>query len=95
MKEHQTYADRLADLFRSMPGQWIDSETLSKVGGRCAWRTRVSNLRYPPYEMQVRNRQRTADTPIGSFKVSEYCYQPDAVPSLEHAEDQPLPWEAA
>lgn len=94
MSERLTYVDRVADLFRSMPGQWIDSETLSKVGGRCAWRTRVSEAR-TQYGMRIVNRVRTVETPIGAFKVSEYCYQPDATPSLETAEDQPLPWEAA
>jgi hypothetical protein len=94
MTERQTFTDRVAQLFRDMPGQWIESETLAKVGGRCAWRTRVSEAR-AQYGMRILNRVRTVDTPIGSFRVSEYCYQPEAAPSLETAEDQPLPWEAA
>ena len=96
MSERLTFTDRVAELFKSMPGQWIDSETLSKAGGRCAWRTRVSDAR-TLYRMDIRNRVRTVETPIGSFRVSEYCYFPNTTPvaSLEHAEDQPLPWEAA
>ncbi len=33
------------DLFQCRPGVWIDAETLAKVGGFCAWRTRVSDAR--------------------------------------------------
>jgi hypothetical protein len=94
MSTDQTFTDRVAALFKSMPGQWIDGEVLGKVAGKYAWRSRVADARRA-YGMRIINRQRTVETPIGSFRVSEYCYQPEAAPSLETAEDQPLPWEAA
>jgi hypothetical protein len=95
MTERQTFTDRVAQLFRDMPGQWIDARTLAQVGGFAAWRTRTSECRR--MGMDIRNRQRVEDTPLGSFKVTEYCYFPDSKPvsSLADAEDQPLPWEAA
>jgi hypothetical protein len=94
MSERLTFTDRVADLFRSMPGQWIESDVLARVGGKCAWRTRVADARRL-YGMRIVNRVRVVENPLGSYRVSEYCYQPDAAPALEHAEDQPLPWEAA
>lgn len=33
------------ELFQSRPLQWISWQELAKVGGSCAWRTRVSNAR--------------------------------------------------
>ncbi len=38
-------ASRVERLFRARPGQWIDVEELMRVGGRLAWRTRVSDAR--------------------------------------------------
>ena len=94
MSERETFTARVAELFRSMPGQWIEAEVLSKVGGRCAWRTRVSELRHPPYAMTIENRQRLVETPLGNFKVSSYRYVPTPSRSgiLERAEAQELPF---
>jgi hypothetical protein len=95
MSTDQTFTDRVAELFKSMPGQWIDARVIAQVGGSLAWRTRISNARIA-YGMDIRNRTRWEETPIGGFTVSEYCYFPEPQPrALDEAEDQPLPWEAA
>jgi hypothetical protein len=92
MSERQTFTDRVAQLFRDMPGQWIDARTIAQVGGFAAWRTRISNARIA-YGMDIRNRTRWEETPIGGFTVTEYCYFPDPQPrALSEAEAQELPW---
>jgi hypothetical protein len=39
------YTQAIYDLFAARPGVWIEVDTLSKVGGFCAWRTRCSDAR--------------------------------------------------
>lgn len=71
-----TFTDRVEQYFRQRPGRWIGSLELEQVGGRCAWRTRVSECR-AQRGMPIQNRQRTVDLPDGSAcVVSEYRYQP-------------------
>jgi hypothetical protein len=47
---------RVAAFFRERPGEWIESLTLEDIGGRCAWRTRVSECR-TRLSMRIDNRQ--------------------------------------
>jgi hypothetical protein len=57
--EHERRAanlHRVAALFRERPNQWIESRSLEAIGGRCAWRTRVSECR-TRLSMNIRNRQ--------------------------------------
>lgn len=35
----------LAEFFRARPREWVDARELEDVAGRCAWRTRCSELR--------------------------------------------------
>jgi hypothetical protein len=49
--------EALAAYFKARPGQWLSALDLAKVGGALAWRTRLSDLRRPPYAMQIENRQ--------------------------------------
>jgi hypothetical protein len=51
-------AAKLADFFTRRPNVWVDGKTLSLIAGGYAWRTRVSDLRRPPFNMHVINRQR-------------------------------------
>lgn len=71
-----TLSDRLADFFRARPGVWVDGRVLSEIGGCYAWRTRLSELRRPPFNMDIRNRQRRVRRPDGrgTYTVSEYYY---------------------
>lgn len=66
---------RVACLFMQRAGEWIESDELARVGGRCAWRTRVSNCR-TLLGMDIRNRQRRVQGASGdTYIVSEYGYK--------------------
>jgi hypothetical protein len=65
-----SFRGSLAVLFRSHPGEWIPHRELTRIGGFCAWRTRVSELRRPPYSMQIDNRIRRLD----GYVISEYRF---------------------
>lgn len=67
----------LAALFRAHRGEWLDGRELARVAGAYGWRTRISELRRPPYTMHIRNRQRRIARGDGSrFVVSEYAWLP-------------------
>ena len=40
-----TRREAVAALFRSRPHEWIDDVEFIACGGRCAWRTRISDAR--------------------------------------------------
>jgi hypothetical protein len=67
--------ERVASLFLRKRGMWIDSSELEQVGGRCAWRTRVSECR-TLLGMDISNRVRTVQADGRRFRVSEYAYKP-------------------
>lgn len=84
----QTYTARVADYFRARPGVWIRATELEAVGGRQAWRTRVSDARR--LGLPIRNRCRRVMLRSGEMvTVSEYCYVPP-----EPAGQAALPLEA-
>ena len=64
-----------------------------KVGGKFASRTRISECR-TKLGMNIVNRQRMVDTPIGNYRVTEYAYMPEPsrTGTLERAEAQELPF---
>jgi len=70
---------QLAAFFRAHPFEFIDGRVLASIAGFYAFRTRCSDLRRPPFNMRIVNRQRrvtiTSDT-MTTFTVSEYCFQP-------------------
>lgn len=64
---------KLARLFIARRGQWIDSDQIARVAGKCAWRTRCSELRAAPWHLEIVNRQRRInDNHGGTFVQSEY-----------------------
>jgi hypothetical protein len=72
-------AARLAQFFRARPHTWHDGRALGPIAGGYAWRTRVSDLRRPPFGMRIDNRQRRIIGGDGStVVVSEYRYVPTA-----------------
>lgn len=73
-----TRIESLAALFNEYPHVWIDGRTLANVAGAYAWRTRVSDLRKPPYAMAIENRQRHVCNVDGSgaATISEYRFTP-------------------
>jgi len=78
-----TLTEQLARFFREHAGEWLGARQL-EFAGRQAWRTRVSDLRKPPYSMSIENRVRVvrSDKPLlavwesRTFKVSEYRFVP-------------------
>jgi len=73
----QTLNDRLAAYFRSRAGEWVNAHDLLPVAGFAAWRTRLSELRKPPYAMPIENRVEI----VNGRKQSWYRF----VPAKEHA----------
>lgn len=72
MSKQSTYRDRVAQYFREHAGRWIDGLALEQIGGRYAWRSRISDCR-THLRMDIRNRQREAQD---GATISEYCYLP-------------------
>lgn len=76
--EPTTLAAALAAYLRARPGRWIDGRELAKVAGAYAWRTRLSETRRPPYNLEIENRQRrvrmqtAAGGHVRMFVLSEY-----------------------
>jgi len=44
MSQH-TFTNAVAAHFKAHPNQWVSAYTLMEIGGRMAWRTRVSDVR--------------------------------------------------
>lgn len=66
----------LAAFFRARPAVWVDGREL-EIAGRYGWRSRVSDVRRPPYGLTIENRLRRVRRPDGSaYVVSEYRYLP-------------------
>jgi len=63
---------QLAAFFRARPLEWVDGQQLASIAGAYGWRTRVSELRKPPFGMNIPNRLRRARGRV----ISEYSYQP-------------------
>jgi len=71
-----TLNNRLEDFFHHHVNEWVDARQLQRVAGMFAWRTRVSNLRYAPWNMKIRNRtRRVLKADGGWMTVSEYRYE--------------------
>lgn len=63
----------LARFFEGRPNVWIDGRELALVAGAYAWRTRLSDLRRPPFRWTIENRQRRLTAAGGRCSVvSEY-----------------------
>lgn len=76
MSDTQAFRDRVAAYFTARPGCWIDGVTLESIGGRYAWRTRVSDCR-TELGMVIENRQRRQTDAEGRrWTLSEYRYVP-------------------
>lgn len=68
-----TMAARAAALFRSRPNQWIDGREFAQACGYAGWRTRISDIRRAPFNMEIENRQYRE----GRYVVSEYRWNAD------------------
>jgi len=69
MANKVTKTDAVLTLLLCRANKWVDADELARVGGKYAWRTRVSNARRL-HNLTIENRlTRRAD---GSTR-SEYC----------------------
>lgn len=64
---------RVAEFFKANPLRWIDARELEAIGGRQAWRTRLSEARRF-YQMNIENRVERHP----GFTRSLYRYVPPA-----------------
>lgn len=64
---HDTLTLRVARYLRAKRYQWVRAESLMRIGGNCAWRTRVSNARRR-FNLPIENRVRY----VGKYRISEY-----------------------
>lgn len=69
--ESATLTDRIAQYFRSHPGEWISMQALAEIGGTGGWRTRVSDCRRQR-GMRIVNRTYRSS----GYTVSMYRYEP-------------------
>jgi hypothetical protein len=70
-----TLVERLARFLAERPNVWHDGRDLGTIAGSYAWRTRISDLRRPPFNMAIENRQRHVRQPDGTtYTVSEYRF---------------------
>jgi hypothetical protein len=78
----QALRDRVAEFLKRNPNRWIAAIEFESVGGRQAWRTRLSECRQ--LGMTVDNRVRTVTRHDGSkYKLSEYRYVPPSQPKQQ------------
>ncbi len=80
--------EKLAALFRNRPHEWVNGYELMRVGGSFAFRTRVSELRMPPYRMVIENRQERHKSDGRKWTETFYRYCPD-----KDSRQPPLPLE--
>lgn len=76
MQRRATNTSRVREWFLSHPWQWVDTRTLELLGGRNAWRTRVSECRVKMMTDglgTIKNRQRRDAEGV---VFSEYRYEP-------------------
>ncbi len=72
---------QLAAYFEARPNRWIDARHLLPIAGYAAWRTRLSQLRRPPYNMTIENTWSDVENQDGTkYRHSMYRYVPAAVP---------------
>jgi hypothetical protein len=76
----RTFRDNVALFFSQRPNVWIDGMVLESIGGRYAWRSRVSDCRRE-LGMVIENRLRHQYDASGKrWTTSEYQYVPAATP---------------
>jgi hypothetical protein len=71
--KRRSLIESLAIFFGAHRGEWIDGRQLLQIAGAYAWRSRVSELRRPPFGLEIENRVRRVKRPDGTtFRTSEY-----------------------
>ena len=67
---------KLARYFAARPNQWINAKELLHIAGFAAWRTRLSELRRPPYNMVIENSVERIDCDGDMLTLTRYRYVP-------------------
>jgi hypothetical protein len=81
-----SFTDRVAEYFKARPHLWIDGLAVGDIGGRYAWRSRISNCR-TKRGMRIDRRQRIGTTADGRrYVISEYRYVPTPIGIAEYHE---------
>ena len=70
-----TFRDAVAAHFKAHPREWVSAYTLMDLGGKMAWRSRVSNCR-TQLGMVIDNRIRRLDS---GEAISEYRFVPSSL----------------
>lgn len=79
MNHQHTFTDRVAEFLKRNPNVWIPAIRFEAIGGRQAWRTRLSEARRSG--MQIENRTQRVKRADGStYTLSEYRYVPATEP---------------
>ncbi len=86
----ETFTLRVAEHFKAHPFEWLDARGLEVVGGRQAWRTRISDARRQ-FGMVIENKVTRMTAHDGTtFTISKYRYCP-AEPILPAVQES-LTW---
>ncbi len=87
MNERPSLAEALAKFFLARPGVWTDGKQVASVAGWSGWRARLSDVRRPPYNLDVRNRRRSVRVGDHTVRLTEYCFTP-AVEAQQESVDR-------
>lgn len=78
-----SFTQRVMDFLTARPNVWIDATAFEHIGGRQAWRTRISEARRileAERRGTIKNRCQTVKRGDGSrWTRSQYCYQPETL----------------
>ena len=74
-ESHQSVNAKMAEYFKARAGRWIPGPELMQIGGYGGWRTRISELRHPPWNLPISQPPRYVPVTLASGKrvrISEY-----------------------
>ena len=93
MTHTRSLTSRLAEFFTANPNVWIDGRELAGIAGCYGWRTRCSDIRRPPFNMQIDNRLRVIEIHGEPVTISEYRFVvvQEVRTEEETADDAPTP----
>ena len=79
----QTFRDQVAAFLQRHPNQWLPAIRFEAVGGRQAWRSRISDCRVE-LGMQIDNRvYRVKRADGATYTQSEYRFVPKPEPEVQ------------
>lgn len=72
--DNLTRAQRTAGRLLSEPGRWISATEFAQpnVGGFCAWRSYISDVRRAPFNLRVKNKLVREKLPTGEIITRSY-----------------------